>query len=113
MNKSKHYDVAIIGAGLAGIASAYYLTKRNPALRIALIDHRLPLSFTSAQSGNNYRSWWPHPVMQKFMQRSIDLMDEIAVISDNAIKLNRSGYLLASRNNTIDDVYGLDQNLIR
>ncbi|MBT8142827.1 MAG: FAD-binding oxidoreductase, partial [Gammaproteobacteria bacterium] len=42
-----------------------------------------------------------------------DLMDEIAVISDNAIKLNRSGYLLASRNNTIDDVYGLDQNLIR
>ena len=47
------FDVAIIGAGLLGVASAYYLSLRAPKTRIALIDASDPLALTSAQSGDN------------------------------------------------------------
>jgi len=59
-------DVAIVGAGSVGIATAYYLAVEHGLRDIALIDARDPLSLTSAQSGENYRNWWPHPVMTAF-----------------------------------------------
>jgi glycine/D-amino acid oxidase-like deaminating enzyme len=56
-------DVAVIGAGNVGIAVAYYLVGRHGVPDVILIDARDPMSLTSAQSGENYRNWWPHPVM--------------------------------------------------
>ncbi|MEQ9562716.1 MAG: FAD-dependent oxidoreductase, partial [Woeseiaceae bacterium] len=97
-------DAAIIGAGIAGIATAYYLSILNPGCRILLIESLVPMSFTSAQSGENYRNWWPHPLMTEFMDRSIDLLEAIAGDSANGISLNRRGYALATRHNSIDDM---------
>lgn len=94
---SQKFDVAIIGAGLLGIASAFYLARSTPSCRIILIDAGDPLALTSAQSGNNYRNWWPQPTMVGFMNRSITLMERIAKETDNRIALTRRGYLLASR----------------
>jgi len=91
------YDVAIIGAGIIGIATAYYIKKLQPQLKVMLIEADQPMAFTSAQSGENYRNWWPHPVMTRFMDRSIDLMEGIAAETDNRINLTRRGYALATR----------------
>lgn len=91
------FDIAIIGAGILGIASAYYLVRSKPSCRVILIDAGDPLALTSAQSGNNYRNWWPQPTMVGFMNRSITLMERIARETDNRISLTRRGYLLASR----------------
>ena len=60
------------------------------------------MSFTSAQSGENYRDWWPHPVMSRFINHSIDLMERIAVETDNRIHLTRRGYALATREGDAD-----------
>lgn len=50
------------------------------------------MALTSAQSGENYRNWWPHPTMVAFTNRSIDLMEEIAKDSgNNIINMNRRG----------------------
>ena len=59
-------DVAIIGTGSVGIAVAYYLVRDHDVRRVALIDPLPPMSLTSAQSGENYRNWWPHRVMTAF-----------------------------------------------
>lgn len=97
-------EIAILGAGLAGIATAYYLCRSDPELPVTLIDCRSPMSFTSAQSGDNYRNWWPHPTMTAFTNLSIDLLEEIALQSDNRINMTRRGYLLATRNAEIDSL---------
>jgi len=90
-------DVLVIGAGSVGLSAAYYLKQNHPTLSVLLVDNAEPLSLTSAQSGENYRNWWPHPLMKRFMDRSIDLMEGIANDTNNLINLNRKGYLLATR----------------
>lgn len=90
-------DVAIIGAGIAGIATAFYLCTAHGRTSILLIDPRPPMSYTSAQSGDNYRNWWPHPVMTAFTNDSIDELDRLAAESNNVFNMTRGGYVLASR----------------
>ncbi|MFT5114612.1 MAG: glycine/D-amino acid oxidase-like deaminating enzyme, partial [Parasphingorhabdus sp.] len=91
------FDSVVIGAGIIGIATAYYLKKLDPALRVALVERGQPMAFTSAQSGENYRNWWPHPVMTAFTDHSIELMEQIALNTDNHINMTRGGYALATR----------------
>ena len=90
-------DILIIGAGILGLSTAYALKKQRPDARVILVDRGNPMAFTSAQSGENYRNWWPHPVMTAFTDHSISLMETIARDTDNRINLTRGGYALATR----------------
>jgi sarcosine oxidase subunit beta len=87
------YDVVICGAGIAGVAAADALTARGAS--VLLVDERPPLSLTSDKSSECYRNWWPGPdnAMVALMNRSIDLIDALAHETQNAIALNRRGYL--------------------
>jgi len=91
------YDVAVVGAGIAGVSAAYFLSVRH-GLRTVLVDHRPPLTLTSDKSTECYRNWWPGPgpEMVAFMNRSIDLLEEWALESANAFNLNRRGYLFVT-----------------
>ena len=97
-------NIAIIGTGIVGIATAYYLARTHNISNVTLIDKDQPMGFTSAQSGENYRNWWPHPTMVSFTNRSIDLLEEISRESGNRINMNRRGYALATRKTNIDEL---------
>jgi len=88
----KRAEVVICGAGITGVSTAYFLAKAG-VKDILLVDERPPLSFTSDRSTECYRNWWPHPAMLALMNRSIDLMEELADESGNIFHLNRRGYL--------------------
>jgi len=92
----------VIGAGFAGIATAYYLCTKYKKSSVLLIDSRPPMSFTSAQSGDNYRNWWPHPTMVNFINYSTDLMEDIALESPDVMHMMRRGYALTTRRTDID-----------
>jgi glycine/D-amino acid oxidase-like deaminating enzyme len=91
-------EVVICGAGIAGIAAAYHLAVRRGVGRVVLVDERPPLSLTSDKSTECYRNWWPGPgdTMVALMNRSIDLLEELARESGNVFRLNRRGYLFAT-----------------
>jgi glycine/D-amino acid oxidase-like deaminating enzyme len=90
-----HSDVVICGAGVAGVAAAYHLTVRHGLDNVLLVDERPPLSLTSDKSTEGYRNWWPGPgdAMVSLMNRSIDLLEDLAHETGNAFNLNRRGYL--------------------
>ncbi len=98
------FDVAVIGAGNVGIATAYYLVKEQNIQRVVLIDPRDPMSLTSAQSGENYRNWWPHPTMTAFTDHSIRLMEQIDVASGGRLNMTRGGYALVTRRERPEDL---------
>lgn len=91
-------EVVICGAGIGGVAAAYFLAVRYGIKEIMLIDERAPLGLTSNASTECYRNWWPGPgdAMVQMMNRSIDLLDELAGQSANRFHLNRRGYLYAT-----------------
>jgi glycine/D-amino acid oxidase-like deaminating enzyme len=90
--------IVICGAGIAGVAAAYHLAVRHGVDDVTLVDKGHPLSLTSDKSTEAYRNWWPGPdwQMTAFIDRSIDLMEEIARETGNRINLNRRGYLFAT-----------------
>ena len=57
-----------------------------------MIDKLTPLSFTTAQSGENFRQFWPQPWMNDFVSHSIDLMEQLLADNPNAFKMRFSGY---------------------
>src|SRR5712664_2621957 len=91
-------EIVICGAGIAGIATAYHLAVRRGVQGIVLVDERPPLSLTSDKSAECYRNWWPGPGhdMVQLMNRSIDLLEELARESGNLFRMNRRGYLFAT-----------------
>lgn len=94
-------DAVICGAGIAGISAAYHLAVRGGLRRIVLVDERDPLSLTSDKSTEAYRNWWPGPgdEMVRFMNRSIDLLEQLADECGNRFLLNRRGYAFLTANN--------------
>src|SRR6186997_1156904 len=90
--------VVICGAGIAGVATAYHLAVRRGVTDVVLVDERPPLTLTSDKSTECYRNWWPGPgdAMVALMNRSIDLLEELAHESGNVFRMNRRGYLYAS-----------------
>lgn len=102
-------DVAVIGAGSVGIAVAYFLMLEHGVRSLALIDPRDPMSLTSAQSGENYRNWWPHPTMTAFTDHSIGLMEDLDRASGGRLHMTRGGYALVTRrdwpHDLIDDLH--------
>ena len=88
-------NVVICGAGMAGVSAAYHLAVKQGAKKVLLVDERPPLTLTSDKSTEAYRNWWPGPdtAMVRFMNHSIDLLEELAYESDDYFHMNRRGYV--------------------
>lgn len=97
---NKNSQIVICGAGIAGVSTAYYLSKNCGIHDIILVDENAPLSLTSDHSTECYRNWWPGPnnALVNLMNRSIDLIDSLADQSNNVFNLNRRGYLYLTAN---------------
>jgi len=96
-------DAVICGAGIAGITAAFHLVRRGMT-NLVLVDDREPLTLTSDKGTQAYRNFWPGPddtpddAMLRFMDRSIDLLEDRAAECDNAFQLNRRGYVFLTAN---------------
>ncbi len=101
------YEVVICGAGIAGVSLAHRLAVHHGVRDVVLVDDGAPLSLTSDKSTEAYRNWWPGPddAMVRLMNRSVDLLEELAASCDNRFRLNRRGYLWATANPKRADAY--------
>jgi glycine/D-amino acid oxidase-like deaminating enzyme len=102
-------DIVICGAGIAGVSAAYHLAARHGIKDVLLVEEGAPLMLTSDKSTEAYRNWWPGPgdAMVRFMNRSIDLLEELAGLSDNYFALNRRGYVFLTADPATAERYRL------
>lgn len=91
---NRNADIAIVGAGIAGVSAAYHLCVVHGIEDVVLIDPRPPLTLTSDKSTECYRNWWPDKPMVDLMNRSIDIFEELADETD--FGFNRNGYLFVT-----------------
>ena len=94
----RNAEIVICGAGIAGISVAWQLAVKHRMKNVVLVDERPPMTLTSDKSTEAYRNWWPGPddAMVRLMNRSIDLLEELAQASDNRFLMNRRGYVYAT-----------------
>ena len=95
----------ICGAGIAGIATAYYLSVKLRRKNIVLVDKLLPMSLTTSQSGENYRDYWPQACMSQLSGHSIDLMEELANLHGDVFDMRNFGYQFVSQIEN-QDIFG-------
>lgn len=93
MSNSAH--ILILGAGIAGLATAYHLAVKHNLKDIVVVDEREPLGLTSSRGTMAYRNLFPGPgdAMVRLLNRSIDLLQEIDVATKHAIQLSQNGYM--------------------
>lgn len=85
----------VCGAGIAGVSAAFNLARAGVE-DVVVVDPRPPLTLTSDKSTECYRNWWPNAPMAALMNRSIDLLEEMAVESGDVFHLSRRGYLFVT-----------------
>ena len=76
---------------MAGVATAYFLSKKMGVPDVLLVDKRDPLSLTSDKSAELYSRAWVSETMFRFMNRSVDIMEELARETGNVFNMNRRG----------------------
>ncbi len=89
-------DVVVVGAGIAGVSTAYHLASRPQTGRVVVVDPRHPLTLTSDKSTECYRNFWPSPEMVALTNHSISLLEELAEDSGDYFGLSRRGYLFVT-----------------
>ncbi len=91
-------DVVVVGAGIVGLAAAFFLAKEG--LGVAILEkRRRPADLTSARSGEGVRAQWETPDAIALMLRSIELYQRFAELTgreENTAELSRCGYLYAA-----------------
>lgn len=88
-------NILILGAGMAGLATAYQLAVKHGVKNITLVDERPPLGLTSSRGTMAYRNLFPGPgdAMVRLMNRSIELFQQIDIETRHAIQLSQNGYM--------------------
>lgn len=103
-------SIAVCGAGIAGIASAYYLSHEYGYRNIVIIDRLAPMSYTTSKSGENFREYWPQRCMNEFIGHSIELMQRLQSEHPGAFQMSYTGYDFVSHH-TGSQIFPVDPEL--
>eukprot|EP01120_Amphizonella_sp_Union-15-10_P014803 TRINITY_DN732_c0_g1_i1.p1 TRINITY_DN732_c0_g1~~TRINITY_DN732_c0_g1_i1.p1 ORF type:complete len:497 (+),score=86.38 TRINITY_DN732_c0_g1_i1:83-1573(+) len=90
--------VTICGGGIAGLSSAYYLTKKYGFKNVSIIEPLKPCSLTTRVSTEMFRNaGWPDPVIMSFINHSIDLLENLDKESSGYFNMTRRGYAFITK----------------
>lgn len=111
LNGSIDADIAILGAGLSGLWTAYYLLKRQPSLRIAIVEAEIAGFGASGRNGAWCTSGFPTGpsalsakygratalAVQRAMHATVDEVGRVAKSEGLSIDWVKGGELLLAR----------------
>jgi glycine/D-amino acid oxidase-like deaminating enzyme len=78
-------DVAIVGGGYTGMWTAYFLTERDPGMRIVICEQDICGGGPSGRNGGFVHGWWgqlPYLVKRYGSERGLDLAREADEVVD-------------------------------
>ncbi len=90
-------DLAIIGGGVMGLATAYELSKRAPERRICVIEGSYLVSGASGRNGGGVRSQWGDAGNVAIMRESLAICRGLAQTLNINLWFRRGGYLFLAR----------------
>ncbi|MBD3405259.1 MAG: FAD-dependent oxidoreductase [Candidatus Lokiarchaeota archaeon] len=94
LSDSETFDIVVVGAGVIGVATAYYLQKNNPDKRILILD-RLPAAgqANTAMSAAAVRNMFASSTNQLLTHTSIKCIEHIQNEIGYELLFEKTGYL--------------------
>ena len=88
------YDIIVVGAGIMGVASAYYLKKNNPRKRILVVDrYGAPGQGNTGRSNATFRNTFSSSDNRVLSNSAIDFFVHVQQDLNVDIGLQKIGYL--------------------
>ena len=116
------YDVVIIGAGVHGLATAYYLAENHGITNIAVVDKGYVGGGGSGRNTAIVRSNYLTPEGVRFYDRSVHLYRNLAADLNYNVMFSRRGHLTLAHNDgavrtmrwraEVNKVQGIDSEVI-
>jgi sarcosine oxidase subunit beta len=116
------YDVVIIGGGVHGLATAYYLASRHGITNVAVLDQGYIGSGGSGRNTAILRSNYLTPEGVRFYDRSLELYRNLAAELDFNVMFSRRGHLTLAHSDAslrtmrwraeVNKVQGVDSEVI-
>lgn len=98
MDLGRRYDAVIIGAGVHGLATAYYLASRHGIRRVAVVDKGYVGGGGSGRNTAILRSNYLTPEGVRFYDRSVQLYRTLAADLNFNVMFARRGHLTLAHN---------------
>ncbi|PZS37112.1 MAG: sarcosine oxidase subunit beta [Pseudonocardiales bacterium] len=95
---AKSYDVLIIGAGVHGLATAYYLAARHGITNVAVLDKAYLGGGGSGRNTAIIRSNYLTPDGVRFYDRSVKLYESLAAELNFNVMFSQRGHLTLAHN---------------
>jgi len=98
----KNYDIAIIGAGIIGMATAFYLSRQSD---IIVIEKDTIGSGSSSRCIGGIRQQFSTPSSIKIMKENIKLFSEMENEFGFSVEFQQGGYLLLAHNPELLNIF--------
>ncbi len=116
------YDAIIIGAGVHGLATAYYLAKNHGITNVAVLDRAYIGGGGSGRNTAIVRSNYLTPEGVRFYDRSVKLYEDLAVDLNYNVMFSQRGHLTLAHNDSslrtmrwraeVNKMQGIDSDVI-
>jgi len=123
----KNYDVVIVGAGISGLSTAYWLNKEDPSLKVAIVEkHRIGFGASGRNAGfitcgsveHFNRLISKHGLQEavdiwKFAETNLKLLQE-HIIQENGKEIEfakRGAYSLAAQDNEFKELQNVAKTM--
>lgn len=100
----KHnYDIAIIGGGIVGMATAYYLSRKG--VKLAVIERKYLGSGSTGRCIGGIRQQFSTPTSIRLMRESVRLFSQMEEEFGFPVEFHQGGYLLLAHNEKMVDIF--------
>jgi sarcosine oxidase subunit beta len=99
----KTYDVVVIGGGIIGMASAYYLRQAN--VKLALVERKYIGSGSTGRCIGGIRQQFSTAASIRLMQESVTLFSQMEEELNRPVEFHQGGYLFLAHTEKMVDVF--------
>ncbi len=100
---NNNYDIAIIGGGIIGMATAYYLSSKN--IKLIVIERETIGSGSTSRCIGGIRQQFSTPSSIKIMKVNLKLFSEMEEEFGFSVEFEQGGYLLLAHNEKLLEVF--------
>ena len=99
----KNYDITIIGAGIIGMATAYYLSQKG--IKVGVIERKYIGSGSTGRCIGGMRHQFSTPTAIRLMKESMGCFARMEDEFGFSVEFYQGGYLLLAHNEKMDEVF--------